>query len=250
MKQEIKKRYGVRATVSVGEFPLKDTAQRSELFTEEIASLYLQYKALEGLQSVLLAYPPELIAKHVEEIRVGNEVRMKNILRDEPVGGTVDYNKKLVAVSLIPLVSTHLALLGNSPDHRTVHHEIAHLIGGKIPRAEWEALHPGVEYDPYLSRALIDKDGPPGFTRGYGMTSYGEDIATVAEVMFTPHAGSYGKLTEDAILKRKFEYLKKWYEKESNGLMNDRYWRDLATGGISEDYWNDKEPHRPVVGPR
>lgn len=146
LKKQILERYGVRATVSPGEYPHEERVRHETLFTSEIASLYLQFKSLEIIRNTLSIYPPDLIREYIREIRVVDDAKSHDFKVDERVVGTVDYEKRLVVLSLMPIIKAHLAIVGNSPSPETIHHEIAHLICEKVPAEHWKALHPEVKY--------------------------------------------------------------------------------------------------------
>lgn len=244
-KKDIRDRYGVTVSITPGEFPLEDKVQRSTLFTKEVASLYIRFKALEGVRHVLSQYPPPLIRKHVREIRIVKDLEMVNSLGIvDTASGTIDYAKKLIVANVIPLLDTYFALLGDVPSKKTLHHEIAHLICRDIRDSDWKALHPGVEYLSFFAKGVRDEAAAEGFVRAHSMTSPGEDIATVAEVLLRPGSQYSDKLQKDTILNRKAEYLKNWFGKESDGLMDDTFWNDLKAGRVDEQYWQHRQEAR------
>ncbi len=241
-KKDIKDRYGVTVSITPGEFPLEDKVQRSELFTKEVASLYIRFKALESVEGVLSQYPSPLVRKYVREIRIVKDLEMVSPSgMVDSASGTVDYAKKLIVTNVIPLLDAHFALLGDVPSKKTLHHEIAHLVCRDIPDSEWKALHPGVEYLSFFAKGVGDEEAAEGFIRAHSMTSPGEDIATVAEVILRPGSQYSDKLQKDSILNRKAGYLKNWYEKESDGLMNNTFWEDLKAGRVDQQYWQRRE---------
>lgn len=241
LKKEILEAYGIKAGASFKDFPSKDIVQRGEFTSMEVASLYLQYKALEQLQHVLGVYPPAFCRKFIKEIRITDGMMLKDswegVMRPR---GTVDHEKKLVIADIQALFQSLSALFGKTIPVSVIHHEISHLVTKPVSEEEWTRMHPGVKYLWMFWKLQKEEDVPPGFASTYGTRSFQEDIATVAERLFEAPGVLEKRGEKDSILSRKIEYVKKWYEKESQGLMDKKYWADLGEGKVNRKYWSKK----------
>jgi hypothetical protein len=77
---------------------------------------------------------------------------------------------------------------------------------------EWAALNSDRVYVGNDWKKLYGKKRPPGFATAYGTHSFREDIATVAELMYSDPDGTAALMEEDETLARKVDYLRKWYK--------------------------------------
>lgn len=239
-RQELEKRYGVKVGLSFEDFKPVDDIQGGKLFAAQIQSLYVRCKGIEGLKYLLALYPPELVTSFVKEIRLTDGLNMKRREEDvgRSVGGTVDYEKKILITNIQDVFKTLQAMFNAVVPATKVHHELAHLFTQHIPADEWRALHPGGSYLGELSMLLGERGKvPQGFVNRHSLSNEAEDQATIVEIMFS-REDVYAKYKEDPIISRKITYLEKWYEKISKGRINAQYWIDVRRGDIQEGYWD------------
>lgn len=187
-------------------------------------SLYMSLKALEGLEKAMSYYPKELLQKHLRKVEIVRAYK-SSTKEIEMQGGTPIANMSWwggmsISAGRNEFLRYHRAVFGTIFEEESFHHEIAHELTSKIPKEEWRALHPGAVYNPSTWKALPST--PSGFFNKYSTHSIGEDIASTVELLYNKDYNQ--RISNDAVLRKKAEYLKNWYLKISDGAIDDKYW--------------------------
>ncbi|KYK26042.1 hypothetical protein AYK26_01180 [Euryarchaeota archaeon SM23-78] len=195
-------------------------------------SPYMSLKALEGLEEAMRYYPKELLQKHLQKVEI---VRAYTYSTEEimkqgatPVAYVTFWGGMSISAGRDEWLRYHHAVLGTIFENKSFHHELAHILTQDIPKEEWRALHPDAVYNSSTWKSLPST--PPGFFNNYCTHSIGEDIAGTVELLYS---NDYKRrIDSDTVLRKKSEYLKKWYLTISDGVINDTYWSTVQNGKI------------------
>lgn len=135
-----------------------------------------------------------------------------------------------------------------------VHHELFHMIDeaddGSLWDGSWSSLNDkGFVYLPSIcdrseageSVVWLRYAGFPGFVSGYSMSAVYEDKAEVFASMMVEPVHIADRVTQDAIVKRKVEYIAELVRKFCPG-MDDRFWDRVRTDRQA------LERNRPLAG--
>lgn len=88
-----------------------------------------------------------------------------------------------------------------------------------------------------------------GFATPYGRANYNEDRATVAEGLMNDTALYFYRCKDDPVLARKVKLTMLDYRLKSDGLMDRKFFDDLAYSRVGETYWDNKLAQRPEIQP-
>jgi hypothetical protein len=195
-------------------------------------SPYMSLKALEGLEEAMRYYPKKLLQKHIRKIEI---IRAYKSSTEEiekqgatPIANMTWWGGMSISAGRDEWLRYHNAVFGTIFEAGSFHHELAHELTRDIPKEEWRALHPDAVYNPSTWKALPST--PPGFFNKYSTHSVEDDIASAVELLYSK--GYNKKIFSDAILRKKAEYLKKWYFKISDGAIDDEYWSKVQNREI------------------
>jgi len=201
-------------------------------------SLYRAFKGLESLGKALACYPPSFLRKYFRRIALSGDIRPSvNADDDLEYFAVTTRGGEMLMKADDSFFASHRAMFGSLLVPEFVHHEFAHQICSGIRKSDWLALHPGAHYNGEAWKEL--RAVPAGFADQYGTMDYIEDIGTVAEILFSDSTRVIQRASSDPILAKKVQFLKNWYEEQSNGLLNDEYWQALERGQVSESYWGN-----------
>lgn len=173
------------------------------------------YNSLLNLKEGLEHYPPDLIRSRVSGIEIVYSV--KNAYADavgtQEAVTSFGGNITIRAGHQSPM--SYKAAFGEVLDKNVLHHELAHVLTDRITKEDWIKLHPGAQY---LGEEWIGLEKrPEGFALKYGAKSWVEDVATIAELLFSDKREVDELTKNDAILRSKVEFVKNYYEKLANG---------------------------------
>lgn len=101
------------------------------------------------------------------------------------------------------------------------HHELFHMLDDESLNDEWSKLEPWwhYRYSFYKLFQSFDEHNSASFARPYGRNWMDEDKATVAEHLIGQMLPGY-----NPTLQKKYELMKQFYEKKSQGIMNQAFW--------------------------
>lgn len=173
------------------------------------------YNSLLNLKEGLEHYPPDLIRSRVSGIEIVYSV--KDAYADEP--GTQEavtsFGGNITIRAGHQSLMSYKAAFGEVLDKNVFHHELAHVFTDKITKEDWMKLHPGAQY---IGRRWIKQEKRPlGFAMKYGAKSWDEDVATIAELLFSNKREVDELIKKDDILRTKIEFIKNYYEKLADG---------------------------------
>ena len=224
LETELSNKYEIRIAVWEADYNDRPTGTIKESLKER--SLYRAYKSLLTLKDVLECYPPDLINKHISGIEIVHAVRSgyEGVIAEGATPEAVtSFGGNITIRAGYQSSMSYKAIFGEALDANVLHHEISHTLTQGIPEEEWKKLHPDVQYvDNEWTKLRRNK--PKGFALAYSAKSVQEDIATTAELLFANPREVEALVEHDEILHAKVEYLKKWYEMKSGGVMNSDYW--------------------------
>lgn len=214
----------------------------------EYIKIYGLYQAdmwmsLQVLRQEIVKYPPDFIRAYIKKARLASwlsKPHPTNENRQIDIGGLAN-------------PSGYICLGQDYRDEsftrQTTHHEIEH---SATLAEEWvddkEEVDKWLSYNPRKLGYIGDRywDIPEsqrrifktkGFASLYGRKDVLEDRATVAEILMANPEEAYKRGENDSELKSKVEHLKGDYARRTNGKMGERYFDDLASGRVREDYW-------------
>ena len=224
LETELSNKYGIRIAVWEADPNDRPTGTIRESLKER--SLYRAYKSLLTLRDVLECYPPKLIKEHINGIEIVHSVQSGYegvIAKGATPEAMTSFGGNITIRAGYQSSVSYKAMFGEALDANVLHHEISHTLTRGIPGEEWKKLHPDVQYvDNEWTKLRRNK--PKGFALAYSAKSVQEDIATTAELLFANPREVEALVEHDEILHAKVEYLKKWYEMKSGGVMNSDYW--------------------------
>lgn len=219
LEEELSSTYGISIRVWTKPEQNWPTGEIKESLKEK--SLYRAHKSLVDLKNALAFYPATLITNNLKGIEIVYSVRPATegeVAGEATPEAYTSFGGSIVIRAGYQSALSYDAAFGEVLDAYVLHHEIAHALTSDLPKNEWEALHPNVEY---VGNEWVQlrQNKPKGFASPYGAHSVDEDIATVAELLFADPKEVEQLTQSDPILKDKLEYLKRWYEKKSGGEM-------------------------------
>lgn len=221
LEKELSQKYGVE--IKVWHEPKNDGPEGGRstgLIKESLKerSLYRSYKSLISLKKVLEHYPPDLIKNNVSGIEIVHALKPDfpgQVAEGATPEAVTSFGGQITIRAGYQSALSYKATFGDNLDANVLHHEIAHALTENITDEEWKGLYPDAQYVGNDWKKI--KDRPQGFAMQYGAKSLREDIATTAELLFT-NPGVVEQLTKnDAVLRAKVEFLKNWYQTQSNG---------------------------------
>lgn len=173
------------------------------------------YNGLLNLMEGLEHYPPDLIRSRVSGIEIVYSV--KDSYADE-VGtqqAVTSFGGNITIRAGHQSPMSYKATFGEVLDKNVFHHELAHVLTDRIAKEEWMSLHPDAQY---IGKEWIKlRKRPEGFAVNYGAKSWQEDVATIAELLFSNKREVDELTRNDDILRAKVEFVKNYYEKLANG---------------------------------
>jgi len=269
LKSHIENRYGIEIR-----FDLKNLRFKNTKFSMiEIKSKYLEYKALEVLKEQLGVYPPDLVDKYLNGMRIFGSIADMEELRERlagrhvihDVGGFAVRRTRTFYIEIKQFLQSYVAMYSSILDKDFIPHEFSHLVMEGVKEKDWNKLNindecrengvsaddcnKNYEYNIMGLWKLLDirrEHKPlPGFTRNYGTANFREDMATIAELLFGPKELLEKRLKKDEndqyrVLEKKIAFVKDWYKKETGGLMDKKFWDDFANGEVNEEYWDKR----------
>lgn len=250
LRSHIQERYGIEVLSDFG-VDEKETLGRDGMTVEmrAVRSDWLVCQVLEKLKDILAIYPPTFLRDRVKKVYITSHVSGEAVGGERNVlgfAGDQDIEPGLLAI-VIPqdFLSSYFGVFGLVLNRFVSHHELAHVLTDDKAEEQMSRLHPNVEYH-FISWRLDDKDHPPeGFVSTYASSGPAEDLAEVAGALFasTAHRAELRhRMQSDAIVAAKVHFVQEWYERESNGLFNEQYWKDLDAGRVNEQYWDRRNP--------
>lgn len=246
IEQHLQGRYGAsfRGLVQAIEDVLRHGNGKTE--TERITPLKtfrLRFQVLKNLERALVVYPPGIFTR----LQVTDFILADDVLVDGVSTDSVGLHRRDRATGYRRLIIQTLRGNEFSFDD-VVHHEVGHAFTvGNVTEIEWAVRVYGSfdEYNTRRRKILRYKNLPVSipwdrsFVSPYSAHTYKEDMAETLMYMykFPQHVLDHKDL--DSILVKKILFLKAHLEKMSDGALNERYWKDLASGKIAgEGYWN------------
>ncbi len=200
---------------------------------------------LHWVTSEVSKYPPELIKKY----NIRRLYLVKNYVdgTDKNIrGGTFRHPDNSTTIILSPneVNSRNNPLNYFENPQVQFHHELFHAadvcFGTHTIDDEWVQLNPRGKLT-YIGEAWHNMlSRPQGCSEPYGLSDLSEDKATIVKDMIFDPQKCLGLCLEDEVYAKKVALLKARLENWSNGLMNKKYWQDLADGKVDQRYWQTK----------
>ena len=173
------------------------------------------YNSLLNLKEGLEHYPPNLIRSRVSGIEIVYSVKSAYANEVGTQEAVTSFGGNITIRAGHQSFMSYKAAFGEVLDKNVFHHEIAHVLTDRITKEDWIKLHPSAQY---VGKEWVKLEKrPEGFAIKYGAKSWDEDIATIAELLFS-NKREVDELTKgDDILNTKIEFVKNYYEKLANG---------------------------------
>ncbi|MBP6881128.1 MAG: hypothetical protein KBC35_00685 [Candidatus Pacebacteria bacterium] len=212
----------------------------------------------EAILNALHMYPPRMVKEtQISIVRAVNDLKID---LNRSIAGILHKDEGVISVEF-----AHDPSLQNQTGKETgeslqtkiekikeiVHHEIEHQIEllDEISDKEYidktrteiengESYYPIVygylnELKAHLGNGLLKRvdvdlilEHDEGFARVYGRKDPQEDRATIVESLFGRNATQlYERAKTDLVLKKKIDFMKQYYFKQSYGVMDETYWR-------------------------
>lgn len=239
LENELSEKYGILIRVWSPDPEIYPASASKQATSLEEQSLYLAHQGLLSLKRALVAYPPDFIHNNVSGIDLVYTIIPTEAVASEdavPQAVTTFGGNITFSVGRGSFLETHKAIFSDALEPEVVHHELAHIFTESIQDKQWNQIHPNAVYVGAEWKRKAS-ELPPGFAIPYGRKSAGEDMATVAELLFVNEATLREIIQDDPILEAKVYFMQHVYAQRTGDKMDDVFWEDWRSGRVAESYW-------------
>lgn len=275
-KKEIQDMYGIYVDFPEKNIELREVNDEASYFAK-LTEKTTQIGSLLDLRRYLLKFPPKsvpglakLSPTYLQQIVIASKVegRTRRDGRYE-VGGFAFSQRTRIALPVVQIDGPN-GKMRFSIDKESLTHEISHLLLRDVTELEWAArinrkiresfkdsFPENYEYTPiYAHRRKSEYDikrpRPPGFGRFYGTDNFGDDLATIAEVIYH---GTVSQREIDSerppLLKVKIEILKEKIAEKlgyvgKHAISGQFYWSLVNTSSFVDKMFENVHDEKKI----